>query len=109
MSTLTFDDESPIKRLPLASAPLDDMGQLNQKLADLQSAMEVRAPGYVNILRTIHTDLAKQPDLVHMLTPEAVGLIVNAMAQHKNVVIVTAAVKSKKTGKSLKQLTADDV
>lgn len=67
------------------------------EMAELQQALDERVPGFVNILREIHTKLKKDPATVTLLTDEEIGVIVAGLERHTNVTIVApAAVKTAK-------------
>lgn len=96
------------------SVPLDNLGQISQKLADLQQQLQTQAPGYEGLLQRIHTDLIKDPDLAHLLTDEQVGVLVAGLSKKKNIVLVELSSPKKRTTtadgkKSLKDVGIDDL
>lgn len=95
------------------SVPLTNLEQTSQKISDLQAMLQQQAPGYENLLQQIHTILAKDPDLSHMLTDEQVGIVVSGLSKKTGIVIATPVNPSKKrtlaNGKPLKDATLDDI
>lgn len=96
-----------------APMQLDNLDQMAQKIADLQSQLQQMAPGYESLLHQIHVNLQKDPDLVHLLSDEQVGVIVAGLSRKKNVVIAEpdkiARKKTLANGKALKDATIDDI
>lgn len=93
---------------------LDNLGQISQKLSELQLQLQLQAPGYEALLQRIHTDLIKDPDLAHLLTDEQVGVLVAGLTKKKNIVIAEPEKMSKKTKtadgkKSLKDIEIGDL
>lgn len=81
--------------------------QLQEQIATLQQALITANPGMPAMLRTIHTALRADKDIVTLLTPEEVGIIVSGLMKQTNTVI--SAVKVKTAKKSLKSITLDDM
>lgn len=96
-----------------APMQLDNLGQMAQKIADLQTALQTRAPGYERLLHEIHVGMQKDPDVVHLLTDEQVGVVVAGLSKKKNVVIAEPDKIAKKrtlaNGKPLSEATLDDI
>lgn len=88
--------------------PLDNSQQIKHRIAQLQECLEVNAPTYQSLLHTIHQNLMKDPDVVHLLSEEEIGVIVSGLSKHKNIVIATTVSKSK-TSKALKNVGLDDL
>lgn len=96
------------------SVPLDGFQQISHRLEELQSALQTQAPGYEGLLFRIHKDLQADPDLVHLLTDEQVGVLVAGLSKKKNVVIAEPEKLKSKTKtadgkKSLKDVGLDDI
>ena len=70
--------------------------------------LEQQLPGYKDLLRVIHTNLKADPDMVHLLSEEQIGVIVAGLMKHTGVVIATAASKGK-GAKRASGITADDI
>jgi hypothetical protein len=80
---------------------------LFSKLLTLQEELEKALPNYKESLREIHNLLRSDPDMVHILSEEQVGLVVAGLSKHKGVVLVEATSKGGK-GKR-KEITEDDI
>lgn len=91
------------------SAPLSQNEQILEKLSLLQDNLEKSLPGYKDVLRSIHSQLRADPDMVHVLSEEQIGLIVAGLSKHKGVVIATAIAKSSNGGKKAKSLDLGDL
>lgn len=87
--------------------PLDNSQQVVDRINMLQETLRANAPAYESLLHTIHVQLAKDPDVVHLLKDEQIGIIVEGLSKKKNVVIATSAAKSKKG--SLKNIGLDQL
>src|SRR4051812_5512725 len=94
------------------SVPLDKTEQTLQRIADLQTALQSRAPGYENLLRVIHTNLISDPETVAIMSPEQIGIVVAALAMKKGVVLakeIKAAGARLPNGRRLKDVSLDDL
>lgn len=95
------------------SVPLTNLEQTVHRINELQTLLQAQAPSYENLLQQIHIILAKDPDMVHMLTNEQVGVIVSGLSRKTNIVLTTPANPTKKQtlagGKKLKDATLDDI
>ena len=83
--------------------------QLQEQILSLQSALISANPGIPTMLRTIHTALRVDKDLVTLLSPEEKGVIVQGLMSITNTIIATAAVKGTGSKKALSKLTLDDL
>lgn len=83
--------------------------QIKEQILSLQTALLEANPGMPTMLRTIHTALSKDKDIVTLLTPEERGIIVQGLMKQTNTVIATAVMKKSKNTKALKNLTLDDL
>lgn len=81
--------------------------QIREQIMQLKEALVSSNPGMPTMLRTIHTALRQDKDIVTLLSPEEVGTIVSALMKQTNTVI--AAVVVKKSTKALKATTLDDL
>ena len=94
-------------------APLQGADVIKHKIGLLQEALQKQSPGYEQLLQTIHVALNKDEELVHLLSDEEVGTIVAGLSKKTNIVIAATESKSGKgktaTGKSLKEVSADDL
>lgn len=89
------------------SAPMTQAQQLQENIAKLKEALISANPGMPTMLRTIHTELRKDPAIVTLLSPEEVGTLVAGLMKQTNTVI--AADVAKKSTKSLKKITLEDL
>lgn len=69
---------------------------LQAKLANLKTALEVEAPDIANYLRHIHASLMKNPEVVYLLKPEELGNFTKAAMKVRNITIVEKAVAAPK-------------
>lgn len=72
--------------------------QMKTKIAELLEALQKQLPGYESLLHTIHRNLANDPDTVHLLSDEEIGVICAGLAKRTGVFIAKAEVE-KKSGK----------
>ena len=82
--------------------------QLQEKIAEIATTLETSAPGLPNLLRTIHTQLKKDPELVTLLTDEECSVLVNGLKEHTQIELACTAMKSAPR-KALKNTTVDDL
>lgn len=81
--------------------------QIREQIMQLKEALVSSNPGMPTMLRTIHTALRQDKDIVTLLSPEEVGTIVSALMKQTNTVIAAVAVK--KSTKALKATTLEDL
>lgn len=67
--------------------------ELKEKVATLQSQLLTAHPQMPILLRTIHTQLAQDPELVTVLTEEEIGIIVRGLGIQMKTEITTTPVK----------------
>lgn len=79
-------------------ASLTPAEQLRETVLTLQSHILSSHPQLPVLLRTIHTQLRSDPELVTTLDETAIGIIVSGLAKQQNVVIATSIAKSKTKG-----------
>lgn len=77
--------------------------ELKEKVASLQAAMLEAHPTMPVLLRTIHTQLRKDPELVTCLDEEEIGIIVNGLKKQSNTEIATTTVKQASATATLKK------
>ena len=82
--------------------------QIQDKIAEMKEVLETSAPGLPTLLRTIHTQLKKDPDLVTLLSEEDCSTIVRGLKEHTKIEIATSAAKSKPR-KALSKTTVADL
>lgn len=86
--------------------------EVQSKLTELSEKILTAHPLMPVLLRTIHTQLRKDPEIVTLLSEEEIGIFVNGLKMQTNTVLVTTAAKSVKSQSEkakLKNLTADDL
>lgn len=91
--------------------PLPAADQVVNRINELQTALQQSLPSYESLLHQIHVGLAKDPDVVHLLTEEQIGTICAGLSKKKNITIALAS-KSKTTtvgGKKLKDIDVSDL
>ncbi len=82
--------------------------QVQENLAQMEEALLSDTPNIATLLRTIHQQLKKDPEIVTILSEEECGILVSGLKEHTAIEISTKALK--KTGtKSLKATTTDDL
>ena len=81
------------------------------KLDELQQMLQTAHPAMPRLLRDVHRELLKDPELVHLLKPEQTAVYVSAAQRLANITIVAAATKKSTTGrgKSLKDIGLEDI
>jgi len=82
--------------------------QLKDKIAEIRDTLENSAPGLPSLLRTIHTQLKKDPELVTLLSNEDCSILVNGLKEHTKIELACTAMKGK-TRTALKQTTIADL
>lgn len=80
---------------------------ITNKIHQLQTILQAAAPNYENLLREIHTNLAADADVVHLLSEEQIGVIVAGLSKKKGIVIAEVMTKVKKA--SLKNTDLEDL
>lgn len=82
--------------------------QVQANIAEMEQILNDKTPGLPNLLRTIHTQLKKDPEVVTILTDDEAATIIRGLKEHTGQEIAAAAMKSKPK-KSLKNTTVDDL
>jgi hypothetical protein len=68
--------------------------ELQEKIASLQAALLESHPQMPVLLRTIHTQLRTDPELVTLLSEDEIGIVVASLTRVAAVEIATAAPKA---------------
>lgn len=90
-------------------APLSTQAyQIKEKLLELEASLLTATPNMPTLLRTIHSQLKKDPDLVTILTEEECAILVNGLKKQTATAIATVAPK-KASKKAMSKLTVDDL
>lgn len=82
-------------------------GQLKDKILALQHSLSNSLPNYEGLLHVIHRNLSADPDIVHLLSDDEIGVICAGLS--KKTGIVLAAKDAKKAAKNLKGTTLADL
>lgn len=87
--------------------PLANSDIIKGRIAELLTLLQQNAPGYESLLHTIHRNLAIDPDTVHLLTEEEIGIICSGLQKRTGVAIAKEEVsKMKRKGG---KVTLDDL
>ena len=78
------------------------------KILELQEALTNVHPTMPTLLRDIHANLKRDPDVVTLLTPAEVAIIVSGLSKQTQTTITTSIIKGTK-GKSAKAISVDDI
>lgn len=82
--------------------------QVKEKLAELEQGLNKKLPGIDNLLRSIHVQLSKDPEVVTLLSEEECAILIAGLKNRTGVTIATAAL-AKPRNKALKYTTLDDL
>lgn len=77
--------------------------EFQEKVAALQAAILSSHPSLPVLLRTIHTQLRKDPEIVTLLSEDEIGIIVNGLKRQTQVELVTTTVKPASSATTLKR------
>lgn len=83
----------------------EDVFSFKEKVADLQGKLLASHPEMPVLLRTIHSQLRQDPELVTTLSEEDIGVIVRGLSIHTNTQItatVSAGVKKQSAAAMIK-------
>jgi hypothetical protein len=94
-----------------ASIEYPGLAELQQRIADLDAALKANHPGMESMLQTIHRNLDKDPELVHLLKEEDISIIVAGLESKTKTRIIDETVKSAASGrnKGLKNIGMEDL
>ena len=85
-------------------APMSEADQIKDKIAKLSDSLQKQLPSYESLLHTIHMNLAKSPDTVHLLTDQEIGIICAGLSKKTNVIIAPKEAKKSLKGTKLEDL-----
>lgn len=80
--------------------------QIKEKILHLEQQLNSNAPDFPNLLRTIHTQLQKDEELVTLLTEGEIAIITDGLSKKTKIDIVTTSAKQTK---SMSRITLDDL
>lgn len=83
--------------------------QVQEKIAQLSTALLEAHPRIPVLLKEIHTHLRTDPEIVTLLKEEEIQVVVNGLKKQTNTEIATAILKSSSSKKSLKNITVSDL
>jgi hypothetical protein len=78
--------------------------ELEQKIHDLELALNSGDPNIPSHLKAIHTSLINEPELVYLLKEEDIAKIIKGMTVASGVIISTPKSKGKKNALSIDDL-----
>lgn len=81
--------------------------EIKEKLAQLEGALLSETPDMPSLLRDIHRNLGRDPELVTMLSEEECSILVRGLKKQTNTVIATTAIKKSKAKAATKIGLAD--
>lgn len=99
----------PITDLPeldLTSSNAPNPELVHQKIEELSNALKSAHPSMPILLRTIHSQILKDANIVTLLSAEEIGTIVSGLQIQTNTTISAKVITSKK---STSKLSADDL
>lgn len=82
--------------------------QIQEKLARLEDALNTSTPGIATLLRDIHSNLKKDPDIVTLLSDEDCAILVRGLKKQTSTEIAVSALKSPRK-KALSKMTVADL
>lgn len=74
--------------------------EIQEKLAMLEQALLEKLPTMPNLLRDIHRQLKKDPEVVTLLTEDECAILVQGLKKQTSTTIATAAIKNKSKAQS---------
>lgn len=90
---------------------MDSIEQLKLKCAELERALTEDTPGYKTVLREIHENIRKTPEMLYALADEEIAVVVSGLSKLSDTEILETKKKEAKTisKKLAAKLSADDV
>ena len=84
--------------------------QIVEQIGTMRNLLLQGNPNFSSMLRTIHTNLSKDKDVVTLLSEEDIGSLVSGLMAQTGVVITAAAAKKSKSAKAgTKGFTLEDL
>ena len=68
--------------------------QIQEKIAQLDAALNAKVPNFTGILRSIHSHLKKDPEIVTLMTPEECNKVVEGLKEQTHTFFAEKALKS---------------
>ena len=69
--------------------------QVKENLFKMEECLNDRIPGLPTLLRTIHTQLKKDPEVVTLLSDEECNILVEGLKEHTKIELAAKAIKAK--------------
>ncbi len=91
-----------------AALPFDHLEFL-AKMEELRTRIHTQHPQMPSLLKTIHTQLSKDPEVVTLLSEEAIGVIVRGLQVQTKTELVVATTKKASTAAGKKVKLTDDM
>ena len=83
---------------------------LLSRISQLEAALLANDPQMPGHLREIHKFLAEQPELLHVLQPEEIGVTMQAMQKYTGIALVQDKIKTPAArGGKAPKITVDDI
>ncbi len=98
---------SNVEVTPGKEIPINHMDFLT-KLNDLREAIHTQHPRMPTLLKEIHTQLRKDPEIVTLLNEEGIGIVVLGLQKQTKTELISTAVKAT-AAKSKKVALTDDM
>ena len=95
------------KIIPASVSP-NSSYEIKEKLARLEEMLVNQNEGIATVLRDIHTQVKKDPELVTILSEEEVSILVRGLKKQTATEIAVATVK-KSPKKAMSKMTVDDL
>ena len=67
--------------------------QLHSKIQEIDTTLNQSLPGLAGLLRTIHTQIKKDPELVTLLSDEECSVLVRGLKDHTKIELACASIK----------------
>jgi hypothetical protein len=82
--------------------------EIREKLARLESSLKESTPGIATLLRDIHGQLKKDPDIVTLLSDEECNTLVQGLKKQTSTEIAVSALKGTRK-KAISKMTVSDL
>jgi hypothetical protein len=86
-----------------------ELASLKTKCAELQQRLNEKQPGYVGVLKQIHEELNKQPELTYKLDDAEIATLIAGLSEYHRREITEPKMKKPISKKQGNLLSADDV
>jgi len=83
--------------------------QVREKLLEMEVAINEHTPQLPTLLRTIHAQLKKDPEVVTLLSESECNILVEGLKEHTKIELAAKITKGGTRGKALKQTSLEDL